>query len=72
MELNLPDNLNISLEVTADQLKQLISEAALRTIPGYTKAEVSFNIDTLYDRDDTTVRGQRLKSVIVSLSNPIQ
>ena len=69
MELNLPANLNVKLELTAEQLRQLISEAALKSVPGYSRAEVTFNIDTLYDIRDT-VLGQMLKSVTVSLSNP--
>ena len=69
MELNLPANLNVKLELTAEQLRQLISGAALKSVPGYSRAEVTFNTDTLYDRNDTAL-GQRLKGVTVSLSNP--
>jgi hypothetical protein len=69
MELNLPANLNVKLELTAEQLRQLISEAALKSVPGYSKAEVTFNTDTLYNRDDIAL-GQRLRSATVSLSNP--
>jgi len=71
MELNLPASLNVKLELTEDQLKQLISEAALRRLPGYSKADVSFTTEGIFDREDRAM-GSRLKSVTVSLSNPIQ
>lgn len=69
MELNLPANLNVKLELTAEQLKQLISEAALKSVPGYSRGEVTFNTDTIFDKNNIAL-GQRLKSVTVSLSNP--
>jgi hypothetical protein len=69
MKLNLANNLTVKLEISADQLEQLISEAALTDVPGYSKADVSFTVSrTCNPYDETT--GYKLEKVTVSLSNP--
>jgi hypothetical protein len=67
MELKLPINLEVSFKLTADQLKQLISEATLKVMPGYAKANVTFEIEPVYDRGDEII-GDKLKGATVTLN----
>ena len=69
MDLNLPNGLTVNFEITPDQLKQLISEAALKDLPGYSKANVSFTVGPSYSQNDQVI-GHELKKITVSLSNP--
>ena len=68
MNLNLPKNLAVEVKITAEQLKQLISEAVLKDQPNYSRAEVSFCVDNVYDRSDAII-GRELKYITVSLSS---